>query len=125
MGIFFAFGLLRTQLSNRVTSLIDYILELKMLSIHSERVSDIALNEAYHGESEDFRYENKQPVSLEVKKLIYSYDGQSRPIFNGLNIKIKSGESVAIVGSSGVGKRTLLKILCGLIKQDAGECSAQ
>lgn len=121
MGMFFAFGLLRTQLSNRVTSLTDYILELRMLSIHSERVSDIALNEVYHDETDSFRYENKQSVSLEVKKLIYSYDGQSRPIFDGLDINIRSGESVAIVGSSGVGKTTLLKILSGLIKQDSGE----
>lgn len=121
MGMFFAFGLLRTQLSNRVTSLTDYILELRMLSIHSERVSDIALNEVYHDETDSFRYENKQSASLEVKKLIYSYDGQSRPIFDGLDINIRSGESVAIVGSSGVGKTTLLKILSGLIKQDSGE----
>lgn len=42
-------------------------------------------------------------------------------VFRGLNIKIHSGETVAIVGSSGCGKTVLLKHILGLLEPDRGE----
>lgn len=38
-----------------------------------------------------------------------------------MNITIAAGESVAIVGASGVGKTTLMKVLCGLFKPSSGQ----
>lgn len=62
---------------------------------------------------------NSNDVMLEVKDLRFSYDNKC--IFNKCNFKILKGEIVALVGGNGVGKSTLLELICGLKKQDDGE----
>ena len=70
------------------------------------------------------RSSNRARVAVEVKNLTYQYDALSRPIFKDLDIRIAAGESVAIVGVSGVGKTTLLKVMCGLLNPTSGEILA-
>ncbi len=45
----------------------------------------------------------------------------SKKIFENLDLHIRTGEKVALMGPNGVGKTTLLKIIAGALKQDAGE----
>lgn len=56
---------------------------------------------------------------LQVKGLSKSFGDLS--LFQDLNVDIKKGERVAIIGSNGTGKTTFLKILNQLLKADAGE----
>lgn len=51
----------------------------------------------------------------------YTLDGRPLPVLDNINLKIRSGESLAIVGASGSGKTTLLRILAGLEDADGGE----
>ncbi len=44
----------------------------------------------------------------------------TRPIFEDVSFHIRAGETVGIYGQSGIGKSTLAKILCGVLKPDAG-----
>jgi ATP-binding cassette subfamily B protein RaxB len=60
------------------------------------------------------------PVALEIRNLSFRYDGQSAPVFSNLNTSIKPGEIVAIIGPSGSGKITLVKVLCGLFVPESG-----
>ncbi len=48
---------------------------------------------------------------IEFKQLTFSYDGASEPALKNINLKIKSGQTVALVGSSGGGKSTLVNLL--------------
>src|SRR6185436_11525777 len=41
-------------------------------------------------------------------------------IYDGLNLDVRAGESLTIIGGSGVGKSVMLKMLIGLLKVDAG-----
>lgn len=45
IGMFVAFGAFRSQFSDRVGSLVEFLLQLRMMSLHNERISDIALHE--------------------------------------------------------------------------------
>lgn len=55
---------------------------------------------------------------IEIKQLCKSYD--EKTIFNDFNLLINDGEFVAIKGPSGCGKTTLLNLIGGLEKPDAG-----
>lgn len=121
IGMFVAFGAFRSQFSDRVGSLTSFLLQLRMMSLHNERIADIALHER-ENRKPDIPYEaNLCPLSLETHDLGYRYDNQSPTIFSHLNIAIAPGESVAIVGPSGAGKTTLMKVLCGLFLPESGK----
>ena len=56
---------------------------------------------------------------LEIKQLTKTYN--TNTIFKALNLSVAVGEVLSIVGPSGIGKTTLIKILAGLETADAGE----
>ncbi|EAQ9965218.1 peptidase domain-containing ABC transporter [Salmonella enterica] len=121
IGMFVAFGAYRMQFSDRISTLVGFLLQLRMMSLHNERISDIALNEQESVKPDIPVSEKITPVSLEVKSLTFRYDQQSIPVFSELNLTVSPGESVAIIGPSGSGKTTLMKVLCGLFKADSGQ----
>jgi ABC-type nitrate/sulfonate/bicarbonate transport system ATPase subunit len=51
---------------------------------------------------------------LEVRDLHFSYDGL-KPVLCGVNLVLERGEALALMGASGGGKTTLLKIVAGLL----------
>ncbi|EHQ5247944.1 peptidase domain-containing ABC transporter [Salmonella enterica] len=121
IGMFVAFGAYRMQFSDRISTLVGFLLQLRMMGLHNERISDIALNEQESVKPDIPVSEKITPVSLEVKSLTFRYDQQSMPVFSELNLTVSPGESVAIIGPSGSGKTTLMKVLCGLFKADSGQ----
>lgn len=58
-------------------------------------------------------------MSIEVRNLIKKFD--ERTVINDISFKVADGEVLAIVGFSGSGKSTVLKLICGLIPFDSGE----
>lgn len=116
-----AFGSFRGQFSDRVASLTNFLLQLRMVSLHNERIADIALHEKEEKKPELDIVADMSPVSLETTDLSYRYDSQSAPVFSGLYLSVTPGESVAITGTSGAGKTTLMKVLCGLFEPDTGK----
>lgn len=52
--------------------------------------------------------------------ITFGYPSQGAPVFEHLTLHIPAGQSVAIVGVNGVGKSTLIKLLCGLYRPQAG-----
>lgn len=123
IGMFVAFGAYRGQFSERVASLTNFMLQLRMMSLHNERIADIALHdrEPKKPELPGAAVGTMQPLSLVTEGLSFRYDSQSPPIFSAVDLHIAAGESVAITGASGSGKTTLMKVLCGLFEPDSGK----
>ena len=55
---------------------------------------------------------------IKVKNLVKKFD--KRTVLNDISFEVQDGETLAIVGFSGSGKSTILKIICGLLDLDEG-----
>ena len=63
---------------------------------------------------------NKSSVGVELRDIGFSYPYNHRPVFDKVNVSIKSGEILCVYGGNGTGKTTLAKMLCGLIPPSPG-----
>ena len=61
---------------------------------------------------------NSAPSIVEIRNLGYAVSG--RPIFDGLDMSIPVGRVTAIMGPSGTGKTTLLRLITGQVRADSG-----
>ena len=58
-------------------------------------------------------------MSIEVKNLTKAFD--ERKVLDDISFNVEDGETLAVVGFSGSGKSTILKLICGLLTPDNGE----
>jgi ABC-type multidrug transport system fused ATPase/permease subunit len=61
---------------------------------------------------------------IEIQNLSFSYNSDLKPIINEVNLEIKVGETIGIIGASGEGKSTFIDILNGLFKPTCGKILA-
>jgi energy-coupling factor transport system ATP-binding protein len=86
-------------------------------SLQTEKISQ-ALRDWYKS-VQPLDNENHNPSQLKLDQLSFSYDG-IRPILDTLDIDIRQGEMLSIVGRNGAGKSTLAKVVCGFVREDHG-----
>ncbi|WP_082145449.1 peptidase domain-containing ABC transporter [Microvirga massiliensis] len=121
VGLLLAFISYKDQFIGRATELIDRAVDLKMLRLHAERLADIALTEPETRTSLVPPFEERAPPAIELRNVSFRYSEQEPWVLDNLNLRIEAAESLAIVGPSGGGKSTLLKLLAGLAKPSHGE----
>jgi ATP-binding cassette subfamily B protein RaxB len=120
IGMLFAFISYKGQFTGRVSALINYAVEIKMLSLHAERLGDIVLTPAEQDDVPTNDLAHLQPT-IELRGVSFRY-GEGEPwVLKDANLSLPAGQSVAIVGPSGCGKTTLLKIMLGLLAPQEGE----
>lgn len=61
------------------------------------------------------------PCDIEIKGLYYKYPEAENYSVKNINLHIKKGEKLALVGVNGAGKTTLIKLICGLYTPTKGE----
>ncbi len=120
VGMLFAFIAYKEQFAQRISALIDKVVEVKMLKLQGERLADIVLTPP-EPMSDPAQREPQGPVNLELKNVSFAYADSEPEVLRGLNLTIEPGESVAIVGPSGCGKTTLLKLMLGVHAPQSGE----
>lgn len=64
---------------------------------------------------------NSNINSIKVKDLTYVYPGANRPVIENLNFEINSGETLGIIGGTGSGKTTFLKLLLQFARPTSGD----
>lgn len=120
IGAFVAFNTFRELFTSRILNITDMLLRLRMLTLHNDRISDIALSEPEVCMKEQRYFTVGEALSLQVSNLTFRYNPHSPTILSALDLEVSAGESVAITGPSGCGKSTLMKIMCGLSPPSQG-----
>ena len=121
IGMLLAFIAYKDQFTGRISSLIDKLIEVRMLRIQAERLSDIVLAEPEPEVATPYFGSEAIVPSLELRNLRFRYADEEPWVLDGLNLTIAPGEAVVLVGPSGCGKTTLLKIMLGQLKPVEGE----
>jgi ATP-binding cassette subfamily B protein len=62
----------------------------------------------------------RRAAEIRIQHLRFTYPSRTEPVFDGLDLTIPAGQSIAVVGVNGAGKSTLIKLLCGLYRPDSG-----
>lgn len=93
--------------------------DLKMSSLYFE-VTDYA-NTLNDNLGTLTRIPETEQVEIEFKNVWFKYPNTDRYILKGLNLKINKGEKLAIVGTNGAGKSTIVKLISGLFDPNEGE----
>lgn len=70
---------------------------------------------------DDFPEDLKDKVDIEFIDIWFRYPGSENWVLEGLNLHIKHGESIALVGINGAGKTTLINLLTGLYQPERGQ----
>ncbi|WP_442880973.1 peptidase domain-containing ABC transporter [Brevundimonas sp.] len=119
VGMLFAFLSFRQTFTDRANALINQAIQFKFLGLHLDRLADIVTAEVETSAA-------AAPPRLEVRGAMtlrdidFRYGVADRAILEGLNLEVRPGEFLAITGSSGGGKTTLLKLMLGLRAPTAG-----
>jgi ATP-binding cassette subfamily B protein RaxB len=120
VGMVLAFIAYKGQLTSRFANLIEQVIQFKMMRLHLDRIADIALTEQEKNrEGEVVLTEPKGQLTLD--NISFSYGDDQPLILNNINLSLNANESIAITGSSGCGKTTLMKIMLGLLQPSSGK----
>lgn len=120
VGMLMAFSSYSMIFSGRVNNLTDLWIRMKMLSLHNDRIAEIALEERELPPETLSDVSRLEPlITLENVRFRYA---QGEPwVIDGVNLTLRPNETAVLVGKSGCGKSTLFKIILGLVPPTEGE----
>ena len=105
------------QVQNPILDMSHYVPALVQSLTSVDRLRELAdMPEEEKGEV----IEMKGPLGLRITDLSYTYPGNEGPTINRLSCDFRPGVSTAIVGETGSGKSTLIRLMMSLLKPDSG-----
>jgi len=120
VGMLMAFLAYKRQFTEKASRLVEMLVQFKMLNLHFDRLSDVALTPREEMEPEQTRQHTVQG-RIELRDVSFRYTDNGPWIIKNLTLVIDPGESVALVGPSGCGKTTVMKLMLGLFPPEKGE----
>ena len=106
----------RSNLSSAFSSLVSLVPTALSGSVAAERIRELT-DLPKEPRSHQIRITGSCHVCMEQVQVAYSPD---RKVLSDVNLNVPAGKLVALVGPSGEGKTTLLRLLLGLLRPDAG-----
>ena len=89
------------------------------------KVSMRRLNEIHSSPDEEKIPEGEGKIpngfDLEIRNLSFTYPNSTKSVIENISLSIKEGEHIALIGGTGSGKSTLIKLLAGLFEPSEGE----
>lgn len=94
--------------------------QLAQTSATLERLDDVFRTTTEEEEDLKKKNLNEKIEEIEFKDVVFRY-GLRKPTLKGINFKVSRGESIGIIGESGCGKTTLIKLMMAFFEQNEGE----
>ena len=111
----------KQHFTEKAVQLVEKALDFRMLGLHLERLSDIALTPLERGHDQALAYTRPIEGRIELRNVCFRYAETEPFVLENINLTIEPGEFVTIMGPSGGGKTTLMKIMLGLLEPTSGE----
>jgi ATP-binding cassette subfamily B protein RaxB len=121
VGMIFAFLSYKQHFTEKAVQLVEKALEFRLLELHLERLSDIAMNPLEAGWDRASAYPRDIAGRIELRDVSFRYAEGEPFVLKNVNLTVEPGEFVTITGPSGGGKTTLVKIMLGLLEPTGGE----
>jgi ATP-binding cassette subfamily B protein RaxB len=119
VGLLLAFVAYRTSFTGSATALVEQAQQWRLLGVHLDRLSDI-VGQPREELKASPRVKLLPAPSIGAESLGFSYGPNETPIFEKLDFEIPKGSFAAIIGPSGGGKTTLMRIMLGLLPPTSG-----
>lgn len=117
---FIAFIAAFSQITRPLRSFIDQFSSINQGIAAGERIFSIIDAESEVDDEPDAKEFEGLKESIEIKNIHFSYDG-SREVINDISLKVRKGETIALVGPSGGGKSTLSELIPRFYDISSGE----
>jgi ATP-binding cassette subfamily B protein RaxB len=121
IGMIFAFMSYKQHFTEKAVQLVEKALDFRILELHLERLADIALSPLERGHDQVLAYMRQIRGRIELRNVFFRYAETEPFVLEDINFIIEPGEFVAVMGPSGAGKTTLIKIMLGLLEPTRGE----
>ncbi|WP_160069138.1 peptidase domain-containing ABC transporter [Sphingobacterium bovisgrunnientis] len=110
------------MVSNPVELLLGFMQSYQDAKISLERLNEIYETEEEEDVQKEYFTQLPEDKTIEIRNLTYRYYGAGNdPIFTKLNLSFPAGKTTAIVGASGSGKTTILKLLLRYYQAEEGD----
>ena len=122
LGMMTAMQYIIGQLNAPISQFISFIQEAQDAKISLERLNEIQDQKDEEEKDRDYICEILDGSDIEFKDVVFQYNGpHSEKVLDNINVKIPYNKVTAIVGASGSGKTTMLKMMLGFYEPISGE----
>jgi len=121
IGMIFAFMSYKQHFIEKAVQMVEKALDFRILELHLERLADIALSPLEHGHDQFLTYARQIEGRIELRNVSFRYAETEPFVLEDISFIIEPGEFVTVMGPSGGGKTTLIKIMLGLLEPTRGE----
>ncbi len=121
VGVFFFASI---RLLPAVSKIVQSVQAIKFNSTVIDLVYDELLDFKNNKDNRDQNIKNTGKFNFDnisFNKVEFSYSNTNKKILNNVNINIKKGEKIGIIGKTGSGKSTFINLFCGLLNCDTGK----
>lgn len=123
VGMIFAFQAYKQQFLDSGVRVVAQVINLTIVRVHLARVSDIALSAPEDSPNALPVQANDIQGNVKLEGVGFTYGLNEPAILRDVDLEVKSGEMIALIGPSGGGKTTLMKVMMGLFEPTTGHIS--
>lgn len=120
IGSCMAYVMLLDKLVRPLGNVPNYLVSIREYRVSLQRLLEILKQPDEQSGANTYTMQKDKPV-IELRQVAFSYTDE-QPVLKDISFCIEPGEQIALVGGSGSGKTTVMRLLCGFYQPSNGSC---